>query len=109
MMYIMLGTYYSIFSLIGWWGIFRKAGYSGWYAVIPIVNLYFICKIITGNGLNCLLFLIPIVNIFYAFYLLFRLSFVFGHGILFGFGLLFFYGLFILILGFGKSRYFYRW
>ena len=75
MMYIMLGTYYSIFSLIGWWGIFRKAGYSGWYAVIPIVNLYFICKIITGNGLNCLLFLIPIVNIFYAFYLLLRLSF----------------------------------
>ena len=91
-MHIILGSYYSLFSMIGWWGVFKKAGYSGWYALIPFVNLYFICKVITGNG-------------FYAFYLIFRLSYVFGHGFMFGLGLLFIYGLFIVILGFGSSRY----
>lgn len=104
-MHIILGSYYSLFSMIGWWGVFKKAGYSGWYALIPFVNLYFICKVITGNGLNFLWFLLPIINVFYAFYLIFRLAYVFGHGFMFGLGLLFIYGLFIVILGFGSSRY----
>ena len=94
-----------ILTLIAMWKIFSKAGQGGWKVLIPIYNVYTLCKIADGNGWKFLLFLIPIVNVVYAIILNFRLAKSFGKGIGFGFGLLFLSTIFTLILGFGSASY----
>lgn len=94
-----------ILALIAMWKIFSKAGQGGWKVLIPIYNVYTLCKIADGNGWKFLLLLIPIVNVVYAIMLDFRLAKSFGKGIGFGFGLLFLPTIFTLILGFGSASY----
>lgn len=99
------GGGYTIVSFVAMWLIFEKAGYKGWYAIIPIYNIYILCKIVFGNGWLLAFLLIPFFNIFWLLYIIFRLSVVFGHGMLFAFGLVFLYPIFILILALGSSYY----
>ena len=99
------GLFISIVSLIAWWFIFKKAGYKGWYAIIPFLNVYIFCKLTLGSGWLVLTMFIPVFNVFILIYILFRLSVVFQHGLLFTLGLIFFYPIFILVLAFGSSKY----
>jgi|GEM_PF-2109926 len=39
------GLVVAALTVIGWWGIFRKAGVPGWKAVIPVYNEYVRCRI----------------------------------------------------------------
>lgn len=96
---------FYIVSVIALWKVFNKAGESGIWAFIPIINIYKMCKIADGNGLKCLLFLIPIVNVIYAFMLNIRMAKAFGKSTLFGVGLIFFNIIFTYILGFGSAAY----
>lgn len=95
----------SVLLIIAMWKIFEKAGEAGWKAVIPLYNIYMLCKIADGSGWKALLLLIPIVNIIYYIILMFKLAKSFGKGILFSLGLLFLPNLFTLILAFGKAQY----
>lgn len=99
------GFIISLISIIAWWQLFKKARLKGWYALIPISNIYSFCKMVTSSGWTMLIALIPFINIIFIIYLLMRLSYAFGHGLLFALGLFFFYPIFILILAFGQSRY----
>ena len=99
------GFVVSLVTIISWWILFNKAGYKGWYAIVPIYNVYTFCQMVTGSGWFFLAMLIPFVNVFVLIYLLYRLSLVFGHGILFTLGLVFMEPLFILILALGASSY----
>lgn len=99
------GFFISLISIIAWWQLFKKAHLKGWYALIPIYNIYSFCKMVTSSGWTMIILLIPFVNIIFIIYLLMRLSYAFGHGLLFALGLFFFYPLFILILAFGLSQY----
>lgn len=72
---ITYGGGYTFLSLITMCFIFQKAGYKGWYVIIPLYNIYILCKI------------------------------VFGHGMLFAFGLVFLNPIFLLILALGNSYY----
>lgn len=96
---------FYIVSVIALWKVFNKAGESGIWAFIPIINLYKMCKIADGSGLKCLLFIIPIVNVVYAVLLNIRMAKSFGKGTLFGLGLVFFNIVFTYILGFGSAEY----
>lgn len=91
--------------VIAEWNIFTKAGVKGWYSLIPFLREYKLVEIADGNGIKFLLFLIPVVNIFYSFILNFRMAAAFGKGAGFGFGLIFFPNIFMLILGFGRADY----
>ena len=102
---IIASAVYLLVLLIAQWKVFEKAGESGWKAIIPIYNLYTLCKIVDGSGIKCLLFLIPIVNVIYYILINLRTAKVFGKGLLFGIGLILFQPLFTLILGFGSARY----
>ena len=106
----------TVLTLIAMWRIFEKAGEGGWKAIIPIYNLYTLCKILKMHfwlilvSIICLI--IPFINIIACIYLIyvlfafdFRLSRAFGHGFLFGLGLVFFNPIFILILGFNSDKY----
>ncbi len=94
-----------VLLIIAMWKIFSKAGQGGWKSLIPIYNVYTLCKIADGNGWKFLLLLIPIVNIIYMIMLYYRLSKSFGKGFLFTLGLIFLPNIFTLILGFGGSQY----
>ena len=94
-----------VLLIIAMWKIFSKAGQGGWKSIIPIYNVYTLCKIADGNGWKFLLLLIPIVNIIYMILLYHRLSKSFGKGFLFTLGLIFLPNIFTLILGFGGSQY----
>lgn len=96
---------FYIVSVIALWRVFNKAGESGIWAFIPIINLYKMCKIADGNGWKFLLFIIPIVNVIYAFLLNIRMAKAFGKSTLFGILLVFFNIIFTYILAFGSAQY----
>lgn len=99
------GGGYTLISLIALWFVFIKAGYKGWYAIVPFYNFYILCKIVFGKGWLFIFLFIPFFNVIWLLYIIFRLSLVFGYGALFAFGLVFLFPIFILILAFGNSYY----
>lgn len=95
-----------VLMLAAVWRIFAKAGEPGWCALIPIVNTWKEFKIVTGSGWKMFFMLIPLFNIIYAFVFLWKFSKAFGHGLGMFLLLLFCSPLALLILGFGRSRYY---
>ena len=52
----------AVLIIAAMWKVFTKAGQPGWACLIPIYNLYVLCKIAGRPGWWLLLMLIPIVN-----------------------------------------------
>jgi len=111
---------FYVLEVIAMWRIFEKAGEAGWKALIPIYNLYILCKIVNFNWwllLGFLIFLVPIFGwvigwVFSGLYIAvlkfvidYNLAKSFGKGLLFTLGLFFFAPIFYLILGFGSAKY----
>ncbi len=99
--------YIAIFVVIiaGMWKTFTKAGQPGWGAIIPIYNVYLLCKIAGRPGWWVILFFIPIVSIVIAIVLSVDIAKSFGKGIAFALGLIFLSPIFYCILGFGSAEY----
>lgn len=94
-----------IVIIVALWKVFEKAGQPGWAAIIPIYNLYIICKI-TGRPVWWLiLLLIPFVNFIVLAVLSIDVAKSFGKGIGFGIGLWLLGFIFYPILGFGPAQY----
>ena len=53
---------FVILMIAAMWKVFSKAGQPGWAALIPIVNVYFLCKVAGRPGWWLILMLIPLVN-----------------------------------------------
>ena len=96
---------FAIFVIAGTWKMFAKAGHHGWTALIPIYNIYVLCKVAKRPGWWLILFLIPIVNIVVACVVWWDVAKAFGKGAGYGLGLIFLTGIFTLILGFGSAEY----
>jgi len=94
-----------IVFIAGLWKTFAKAGEPGWAAIIPIVNVYFICKIAGRPGWWLILFLIPFVNIVISVIVSLDVAKRFGKGAGFGIGLWLLPAIFFMILGFGSAQY----
>lgn len=98
----------SIWMIAATWSIFKRAGEPGWKSIIPIYNIFTLCKIAFGSGLYFLLLLVPIVNIIVSIMLYYKLGKRFDKGIGFCVGLVLFPIFFIPLLAFpnekGKSR-----
>jgi hypothetical protein len=95
----------ALFYLIAGWRIFTKAGKPGWAIIIPIYSTIVLLQIVGRSGWGILLFLIPIVNIIYAFIVFNDLSKSFGKGIGTTLGLFFLSPIFFPILGYGGAKY----
>ncbi|HLB59058.1 MAG TPA: DUF5684 domain-containing protein [Bdellovibrionota bacterium] len=93
---------FLIFSL---WKIFKKAGVSGWFALIPILNTYVYIKVAGRPGWWILLLIIPIVNLVVVFIVNIDLAKQFGKGVGFGIGLALLAIIFWPILAFGSAKY----
>ena len=91
--------------IIGLWKVFTKAGQPGWAAIIPIFNLYILCKIAGRPGWWVLLMLIPIVNFVIWIIVSLDVARNFGKGAGFGIGIALLSFIFLTILGFGDATY----
>ncbi len=112
---------FYVLEIIAMWRIFEKSGEAGWKALIPLYNLYILCKIINFNWwllLGFLIFLVPFFGwvigwIFSGLYIVilkfvinYNLAKSFNKGLFFALGLFFFAPFFYLILGFGSAEYY---
>ncbi len=104
---IFLVIYLAIIVLIiaGFWKVFTKAGQPGWAAIVPIFNVYILCKVAGRPGWWLLLFFIPIVNLIITAIVSIDVAKAFGKGVGFGIGLWLLGMIFYPILGFGSAQY----
>ena len=104
----MVGLFYLaiiVILCISWWKLFEKAGEEGWKGLIPILNMYFLLKIVGRPGWWLLLFFIPIVSLVMSFILAFDVAKAYGRGGGTAVGLIFLPFIFYPILGFGSAQY----
>ena len=87
------------------WKVFSKAGQPGWAAIIPIYNIYVMCKVAGRPGWWLILMLIPFVNFIIWIILCVDIAKAFGKGAGFGVGLALLGFIFFPILGFGSAQY----
>lgn len=95
----------AVIYIAGMWKVFEKAGQPGWAAIIPIYNVYVLCKVAGRPGWWLLLFLVPLVNLIILFVVSFDVAKAFGKGAGFGVGLALLGFIFYPLLGFGEDRY----
>lgn len=122
---VILAIVWYILLVIAEWKIFRKFGEPGWKSIIPFYNSYIMYKytwnvkmFVVQIVLSVIVAVIPsvsflsvvsgvagiaiaVINIMY----LHKLSKAFGYDIAFTVGLVLLNNIFLLILGFGGSRY----
>lgn len=95
-----------IITVIALWQVFKKAGWTPWFALIPFLNAYVIIKIAGFHGAFLLLYFIPIVNFVFAIFVALRLGKAFGKGGVFSFFLLWLFAVIgYYVIGFGGARY----
>lgn len=104
---VFIVIYLAIIVLViaGMWKMFAKAGQPGWLSIIPIVNMYFILKIVGRPWWWLILMFIPFISIIFAIIVMLDLAKSFGKGIAFAVGLILLSFVFIPILGFGSAEY----
>ena len=94
-----------VLYVAGLWATFVKAGHPGWGALIPIYNIYLLCKTAERPGWWVILYFIPFVNIVIHIIVCIDVAKNFGHGAGFGILLWLFGVIMFLVLGFGSSQY----
>lgn len=97
---------FYILWVVAVWKIFTKAGYSGFLAIIPIVNVFFLVKITGYSAWMTLLLFIPIVNFIFGIFLAIRLGDRFGKSAVWSLFLLWLFQIIgFFILGYGSATY----
>ncbi len=105
---VLMGVLYlGLFVLYaaGLWKLFEKAGYPGWYALVPILNTYTLIRVAGRPGWWIWLTFVPCVGFVVMVLVLVELADSFGRGAGFAVGLVLLSPIFLPILGFGSSEY----
>jgi len=63
-LYLIISVLFFLSSIVGMWGIFEKAGYKGWYVLIPFYNFFIWLKIIKRPLWWYIFLLVPFINVF---------------------------------------------
>ncbi len=87
------------------WKVFVKAGEPGWGSLIPIYNLYLLCKIGGKPGWWFLLMAVPVVNVVVLVLIMLGVAKGFGKSGAYALGLIFLSPFFLCHLAFGGSTY----
>lgn len=102
---IVVALVFAGFLIASMWKLFTKAGYPGWYAIIPILNTLTLIKIAGRPDWWIVLCLIPCVSFVVIAIVYLDLAKAFGKSAGFGVGMLFLPFIFLPILAFGDSTY----
>lgn len=105
MLILVLWLAVIVLVVAGFWKVFTKAGHPGWMAIIPILNIYILCKIAGRPGWWLILFFIPVVGLVISAIVSIDVAKAFGKGTGFGVGLWLLAPIFYCILGFGDAQY----
>jgi hypothetical protein len=93
-------------SALLYWKVFSKAGQPGWASIVPLYNIYVLCKVAGRPGWWLILFIVPIVNIVISIIVALDVAKAFGKGGAFGFFLLWLLPIIgYPIIGFGGATY----
>src|ERR1043165_8923978 len=92
-----------VLVIAGFWKTFEKAGQPGWAAIVPIYNVYVMCKVAGRPGWWIILYLIPLVNLVIAAIVSIDIAKSFGKGTGFGIGLWLLSPIFFCVLGFESA------
>jgi len=105
--FLLFVVYIAVLVLViaGWWKIFVKAGHPGWGAIIPIYNVYLMCKTAGRPGWWVILYIIPFVNIVVSAMVAIEIARAFAKSTGFGVGLWLLSFVFAPMLGFGDDVY----
>lgn len=76
-----------ILMIAAMWKVYERAGEPGWAVLVPIYNIYVLCKVARMSPWWILALIIPIVNIVVSFALSFGVAKRFGKGAGYGIGL----------------------
>ena len=99
------GLLITVIIIAGLWKTFDKANVPGWWAIIPILNIYGILKVAGRPAWWLILFLIPCIEIIIALVVFIDVAQRFGKGMGFALGLWILPFVFFVILGFGSATY----
>lgn len=94
-----------ILIIVGFWKVFEKAGHPGWAAIVPIYNMYILCKIAGRPAWWVILLLIPCVNLIVSAIVSIDVAKSFGKDVGYGIGLWLLSFIFYPMLGFGSAQY----
>jgi len=94
-----------ILVIVSLWKIYEKAGKPGWASIVPIYNTIVLLDIVGKPWWWIFLFMIPIVNIVFAIWMINLLSKSFGKDVGFTIGLILLPVIFYPILAFGDAKY----
>ena len=93
-------------AVVGWWGVFRKAGLPGWAAFVPVYNFYLLVVGVARLSLLWVVLLcVPPIQIIAAILVNIEVAKRFGRSESFGLGLTLVGFIFYPLLGFGSDRY----
>ena len=85
--------------------MFAKAGLPGWGVLIPIYNVYLLCKLAGKPGWWLILFFIPIVNIIIGLLVVIGIAENFGKGIGWAIASIFISFILYPMVGFSDDQY----
>ncbi len=98
---------FALIVLVALWKIFTKAGRPGWYALIPVFNVYIMLKIVRKPGWLTLLFFIPYLGIIPQIIISVELGKAFGKSTAFTTILLVLLPFGFFVIAFDDSKYLY--
>lgn len=84
--------------------LYKKSNKNPVAAFIPFYNDWVLCELATGDGINMIFLLIPVVCFFYRIYISVKLAQAFGKKVSFGAGLFLLPVIFYPILAFDNSK-----
>ena len=93
----------SVFVIISYWKVFKKAGKPGWAAIIPIYNTIVMIEIAELPMWYIALFFVPFANIYAIFKINIEIAKKFGKDAGFGVGMTLLAPVFYAILAFSKN------
>lgn len=94
-----------LLTIAGMWRVFSKAGQPGWGCLVPIYNVYLMCRIAGRPGWWLIMFFLPVVNIIFSIMVVVGMAKNFGKGAGYAIGLLLLPFPFYPMLGFGGAQY----
>lgn len=96
---------FIVLEVIGLWGVFAKAGRPGWWALVPIFDLFVLLRVVGRPWWLAVLFFVPFVDLVVAIVVYYALAKSFGKGVAYTVGLLVLGFVFVPVLGFGSAEY----
>jgi hypothetical protein len=102
---IIIGLVFAVAQIAGMWKMFQKAGIEGWWAIIPIANIYHFVKLSGKEWWWFLVYFVPCIFIVALIVVNLAVAVRFGKSVGYAIGMIILPVIFYPLLGFGDAEY----